>query len=364
MRSILARLTITGCFLATVLSGVPADACTAFLLKHSTGALMAKNYDWDVAEGMLVVNPRGLAKSALVAEGAKPARWTSRYGSVTFNQYGREFPMGGMNEVGLAMDVLWLAETVYPDPGGRAAIGTLQWVQYCLDSFRTVSDVVASASELAISGPATLHFLACDPSGNCAVIEFLDGKLVSRSERTLPLAALTNSTYNDSLEFLNLTLGYGGEPVTPEGPGSLARYARAANGVHAVRSNAGEQAPIDETFAVLADVSQPESTQWSIIYELQEGRVHFKTSGNRTTRIVDLSELDLDCTADPRALDLMAEGSGDVSAKLAPYDADANLKTIRAGFTAEAVAAPSDEVIETLAAYPEKLLCTFNQAEE
>jgi len=364
MRSFLVRLTITGIALAVVLSGAPADACTALQIKHATGPLMAKNYDWDVAAGFLTINPRGLSKTAVVPEGSKPARWTSRYGSVSFNQYGREFPMGGMNEAGLAMEVLWLDEAVYPPTGNRNSIGALQWVQFCLDSFRTVSDVVASASELSIGGPATLHFLACDPTGNCAVIEFLDGKLVARSERTLPLSALTNSTYNESLEYLNRTLGYGGAPVTPDGPGSLARFARAANGAHAIRANTSEQPPIDETFAVLADVSQPDSTQWSIVYELQEGRVHFRTSGNHTTRTVDLSEIDLDCTADAGNLDLMAEGSGDVTTKLVAYDSAANLKTIRAGFAAEAVAAPSDEIIQTMAAYPEKLLCTFDQIEE
>lgn len=364
MRSFLVRLTITGCALAVTLSGTPAGACTAMLIKHTTGPLMAKNYDWDVADGYLVVNPRGLAKTSFAPGDAKPVRWTSRYGSLTFNQYGREFPLGGMNEAGLTMEVLWLAETVYPEPGDRPAIGTLQWVQYCLDSFRTVSDVVASASELAITGSATLHFLACDPSGNCAVIEFLDGELVARSERTLPLAALTNSTYNDSLEYLNRTLGYGGAPVTPEGPGSLPRYARAANGAHAVRSNTGEQPPIDETFAILADVAQPDSTQWSIVYELQEGTVHFKTSGNHLPRTVDLSELDLDCTADPLTLDLMADGSGDVTTKLTPYDAGTNLKTIRTGFGANAVTAPTDEVIKNMAAYPDKLLCTFDATED
>ena len=359
MRSFLFLLTIICCAFALVLSGTPADACTSFLLKHPSGPLMAKNFDWDVADGLLVVNPRGLAKSSLVAEGAKPVRWTSRYGSVTFNQYGREFPMGGMNEAGLAMEVLWLAETEYSEPGDRQSINTLQWVQYCLDSFRTVSDVVASASELAIGGTATVHFLACDPSGNCAVIEFLDGKLVARSERTLPLPALTNNTYSDSLDYLNRTLGYGGEPVKPEGPGSLARYARAANGAHAVRSKGGDQ-PVNETFTVLADVAQPNSTQWSIVYELQEGLIHFQTSGNKETRTIDLSKLDLDCTADPLILDLLAEGSGDVSTKLVPYSTEANRKLIGAGFSAKSVTAPTDEIIDMMVTYPEGLLCTFD----
>lgn len=358
MRSILVRLVLFGCAIAVAYSGPSADACTAFMVKEPSGPLMAKNFDWDVAAGQLVVNPRGLAKTALVAEDAKPVRWTSRYGSLTFNQYGREFPMGGMNEAGLAMEVLWLDATDYPEAQGRRSIAPLQWVQYCLDSFRTVSDVVASADELAIGGPAGLHFLACDPSANCAVIEFLDGKLVARSERTLPLPVLTNDTYNDSLQYLNRTLGYGGEPVKPEGTGSLARYARAANGVHRVRSAGGDD-PVSETFLVLADVAQPESTQWSVVYELQDKRVSFRTSGNPAIRSVDLSKLDLDCTAEPLVLDLSADGAGDQTSKLTPYDAEANLSTIRAGFTAAAVAAPTDAAIERMAAYPDQLLCTF-----
>ena len=358
MRLPLIRLAIVCFVLSLALAGPSADACTSFLVKHATGPVMAKNYDWDVADGMLVVNPRGLAKSALVADGEKPVRWTSRYGSVTFNQYGREFPVGGMNETGLAMEVLWLSETEYPETGDRRSINTLQWVQYCLDSFRTVSDVVASASELAIGGTATLHFLACDPTGNCAVLEFLEGKLVSRSERTLPLPALTNNTYNDSLDYLNLTLGYGGEPVTPEGPGSLARYARAANGAHSVRAGAGDQL-INGTFAILADVAQPDSTQWSIVYELQKGRVNFRTAGNNQVRTVDLSKFDLDCTSDPLTLDLLAAGSGDVTTKLVPYNSDTNLKTIRAGFGAKRAGGASEEFIQSMATYPDGLVCTF-----
>jgi len=358
MRSFLVRLVLLGCVIAAAYSGLPADACTAFMVKEPSGPLVAKNFDWDVAAGQLVINPRGLSKTALVPDDAKPVRWTSRYGSLTFNQYGREFPMGGMNEAGLTMEVLWLDATEYPEAQGRRSIGPLQWVQYCLDSFRTVSEVVTSADEVAVSGAARLHFLACDPSTNCAVIEFLDGQLVARSERTLPLSVLTNDTYNDSLQFLNRTLGYGGDPVKPEGTGSLARYARAANDVHRVRS-AGSEDPVADVFLILSDVAQPDLTQWSIVYELQGKRVFFRTKNNPAIRTVDLSKLDLDCTSEVLVLDLAAEVAGDQTSKLSPYDTAANLKTIRAGFAADAVAAPSPEVIQRMAAYPDQLICTF-----
>jgi hypothetical protein len=60
----------------------------------------------------------------------------------------------------------------------------------------------------------------------------------------------------------------------------------------------------------------------------------------------------------------MADGSGDVTTLLEPYDAEVNLKTIRAGLTAKRVTAPSEEAIQTRAGYPDKLLCTFDQAPE
>lgn len=358
MRSRIARVFVQVLVAAFLLPAIPADSCTSFLLRHPSGPLMAKNYDWDVADGLLVINPRGLAKKSIVPDGAKPVRWTSRYGSLTFNQYGREFPLGGMNEAGLAMEVLWLDETVYPTTGDRPSIGTLQWVQYCLDSFRSVADVVASASELAISGPAKLHFIACDQTGNCAIVEFLDGKVVTRSERTLPLPVLTNSTFSDSLEYLNRTLGYGGDPVTPEGTGSLARFARTAKGVHAARS-AARDLPVGDVYAILADVAQPDSTRWSIVYELQKTTVHFKTSGNAEIRTVNLADLDLDCTAEPLMLDLLAAGSGDVTSKLLPYSAGKNLETIEAGLKAGKVTAAGRDAIDARAAYPESLTCTF-----
>ena len=70
----------------------------------------------------------------------KPASWVSRYGSVTFNQYGREFPNGGMNEAGLVVELMWLDDTTYPATDGRPALDCLEWIQYQLDTAATLSD--------------------------------------------------------------------------------------------------------------------------------------------------------------------------------------------------------------------------------
>jgi choloylglycine hydrolase len=115
-------------------------ACTSFLIQDDKRPLMGKNYDWDLGHGIVVVNQRGREKTGLAAnETDRPPTWTAQYGSVTFNQYGREFPVGGMNEAGLAVEVLWNFSVDYPDPDKRPSLNELQWIQYQLDNYASVN---------------------------------------------------------------------------------------------------------------------------------------------------------------------------------------------------------------------------------
>src|ERR1700755_3020224 len=87
-------------------------ACTTFCLKNKGEVLFGKNYDWNIGDGLIFVNKRGVSKEGAADKNA--ARWVSKYGSVTFNQYGRENPSGGMNEAGLVIELMWLEWTKYP----------------------------------------------------------------------------------------------------------------------------------------------------------------------------------------------------------------------------------------------------------
>src|SRR5690349_18507396 len=97
-------------------------ACTTFCLRSTGRVFFGRNYDWNIGDGLIFVNKRGLAKTASGSESPNPARWISRYGSVTFNQYGRENPTGGMNEPGLVVEELWLDETEYSHDKNLPAI--------------------------------------------------------------------------------------------------------------------------------------------------------------------------------------------------------------------------------------------------
>src|SRR3712207_5256230 len=101
-------LALAGCL--AVLLALPArgSACTTFCLRAGDGVVFGKNYDFSIGYGMVVTNKRGVAKTALLETDDRPARWVSRYGSITFNQFGRESPSGGMNEAGLVVELMWL----------------------------------------------------------------------------------------------------------------------------------------------------------------------------------------------------------------------------------------------------------------
>src|SRR2546423_6607847 len=75
-----------------------AEACTTFCMGNDSSIVFGANYDWDTGVGLVMINKRNMAKTSMTST---PASWTSRFASVTLNQYGRDFPTGGMNEAGL-----------------------------------------------------------------------------------------------------------------------------------------------------------------------------------------------------------------------------------------------------------------------
>src|SRR5687767_15219208 len=141
-------------------------ACTTFCLKNKGEVLFGKNYDWMIGDGLVFINKRGVSKVS--SEEESPARWVSKYGSVTFNQYGWESPSGGMNEAGLVIELMWLDDTKYPSPDLRPAIDVLEWIQFNLDTAATTAEVIANSEKVRIASRINLHYLVNDKQGNAA----------------------------------------------------------------------------------------------------------------------------------------------------------------------------------------------------
>lgn len=268
------------------------NSCTAFILKTGKRIVLAKNLDWPVGDGLVVVNKRGIARESLSTGNSEPVKWKSRYGSISFNQFGKGFPLGGLNEAGLVIEELSYPMSRYPPPEGPC-IGEMQWIQYHLDLSASTGEVIESLEKIIVSPfLARLHYLICDCSGKVAIVEFIDGGVKVYSENTLRVPLLTNNSYENSLEYLKYHRGFGGSRMVSPGSESPERFVRAATLLkkHQCSSDGSE---IEIAFEILASVKQHD-TQWSIVYDIKAGEIQFKTLGETAIQRISFNEFNFD----------------------------------------------------------------------
>lgn len=332
-------------------------SCTTFCFADKGQIVFGRNYDWDIGNGMLMINKRAMSKTALLQDEEKPAKWISKYGSLTFNQYGREFPMGGMNEKGLVVELMMLNESVYPEHDRRPVVGCLEWIQYQLDNSASIADVIQKSQAIRISSRVKLHFLVCDRSGSCITVEFVNGRFAPHYGSNLPIAVLTNDTYDRSLAYLRTLDGFGGTAPTPSGIGSLERFGRAATLLKNYQSNSNKDI-VSYSFDVLANVAQGDYTKWSIVYEPANLRVHFRTSANTQIKQVDLSKFDLSCTTPVKVLNINSPQLGDVSQRFIKYSTSINRNLIEQSYRNTPFLADTPESeIDLESKHPETFSC-------
>ena len=164
--------------------------------------------------------------------------------------------------------------------------------------------------------------------------------MVAHTGQKLPVAALANDPYAESLS-------------ERDGRSRFARAARRVRGFKAQGTDA-----VAYAFATLDQVAQPGYTQWSIVYEVDRGRVHFRTRDRRQVRSLDLRDVDFSCATPVRVLDLDADAEGDVARRLVPYTRDINRELVTASFRKTSfLAGVPDAEIERVVRYPESASC-------
>ena len=138
-------------------------ACTTFFINKNGQMIFGRNYDWVTDAGMVCTNLKGLSKTSMKTENGETISWVSKYGSITFNQYGKEFPTGGMNEKGLVVELMWLDETKYPQPIKDRRSVYCNGYNTSLTIATTIDEVIATDKKLRISPPAPPHFIILLP---------------------------------------------------------------------------------------------------------------------------------------------------------------------------------------------------------
>ena len=211
-------------------------ACTRVVYQGNKDMVITgRTMDWkEDTRSNIWIFPRGMERNGEV--GKDPMRWKSKYGSVVTSAYDI-CSTDGMNEKGLVANLLWLAESSYPQWNGeKPALSIAAWVQYMLDNFATVSEAVSEiekntfdvVSDMMPDGTrmATLHLSISDATGDNAIFEYIDGKLNIHHNRSYQV--MTNSpVFDQQLALDDYWKTIGGTTFLPGTNRAADRFVRA-----------------------------------------------------------------------------------------------------------------------------------------
>jgi choloylglycine hydrolase len=314
--------------LATAALSLPplvADACTRAVYFGANGQVVtARSMDWrsDIATNLWIF-PRGMDRSG--EAGPNSLRWTSRYGSVIASGYDIS-TTDGLNEAGLAANVLWLVESQYPAMrSDKPALTIAAWAQYALDNYATVAEAVAALRQEPfvvvtdnVPGEtrlATLHLSLSDATGDSAIFEYIEGKLVIHHGRQYQV--MTNSpTYDEQLALNSYWKEIGGTVMLPGTNRAADRFARASFYINAIPKFEDPNRAVASVFSVIRNASVPfgittenepniSSTRWRTVIDHARKLYFFESALTPNTFWVDLKAIDFSPeTGKVRKLDL------------------------------------------------------------
>jgi choloylglycine hydrolase len=277
---------------------------------------VGKSYDYSNGAGYLFLNKKNVRKRSLTLDWSFGKSWTSKYGSMTFSQAGRDFPFSGMNDQGLNMEIMWLHETMYPHETTKATINEAQIIQFILDTAANTKEAIEKIKTVDIVPiMAPVHYMICDKSNECVAIEFIEGRTVVSKMNTGKERILQNSIYSEVL----------GNKIKVDG----STYRNSPSELDFIFNNSDSLTQKDfltKSFKNLEVVRSGNWTKWQIVYNLEEGKAWFRTTSDRNIKSVSLSDYELDCRKDQKeyVLDMNGETAGDVKVNLEPFTSDIN----------------------------------------
>lgn len=312
------------CFLLISLITWSCEACTSFCMDTPDGPVFGYNVDLFIpGDGLVFINQRGVAKEGFPLQAGttgEKVKWVSKYGSVTFNVVGREWPNTGMNEAGLVISSMQLLKSEFPQRDERPGLPMGPWTQYVLDTCSTVAEAVKVHEKVRIEDDSPpSHYLIVDAESNCAAIEWIDGKYVCYTGESAPVKAMSNMQYGRALAAFKR----GGPRWWWSNPGQSAeRFATAHE--RSINYDA-EKDPdaVTYAFGTLLNVAAPH-TKWSVVYDIAKRQIWYGTVVSKPVKHISFNKLDFACKDPLLMLDVNAAIEGDVEKHFVSYDPDVN----------------------------------------
>jgi choloylglycine hydrolase len=348
-------------------------SCSTFLLSLEGNLLVGHNLD-DYIEvpGRVVVNKRGVKKENISwddigsfwgrSESSPRIRWISKYGSITYNTFGKEFIDGGMNEAGFYVGEMTCFGTQYPKNDSLPKFYHHQWMQYLLDNYATVEEAVGSLRNALIDGHCQWHFFIADRNGSSAVIEFMDVRSAVRQGDNLPIKALCNRCYSCELDSLKAYQGFGGKRIIDFNDSTDdKRFVWAAAMLEDSNSLKIGHA-YQYAFSILRQLGIG-NNKWSLVYDLKNLTMYFHTYRCRQIKSLNFSSFDFSCSTPALILDIHRDVAGNVADQFVPYSHAANTEFIKSvwseidfGFFGNTFFKPA--IVKRLSSYAKDFSCT------
>jgi len=297
---------------ALALAPVAALPCTRVVYLGTKDIITARSMDWrDTILTNLYILPAGIARSG--EAGPNSVHWTAKYGSVVTTGYDVS-TVDGVNEKGLAANLLWLTESQYPPfgPDSKPGLTVAAWAQYMLDNFATVAEAVAALETEPFTVVTdnlpeqerltTLHLSLSDASGDSAIIEYIDGRQVIHHGRQYQV--MTNSpSYDQQLALASYWKEIGGTVMLPGTSRAADRFARASFYINAIPQDAEPDRALASVFGVIRNASVPlgistpdspeiSSTRWRTVVDHGRMLYFFDSALTPNTFWVDLKKID------------------------------------------------------------------------
>ncbi len=331
-----------------------AYTCTIFSLRSDNNQQwVGRTFDWAYGHANIHTNKRNVTKTSVrILPTDVLSTWTSKYGSVTFTQFGKEFPTGGMNETGMMIDALELKSSIYQAVDMKPSFNELQFIQYVLDNYSSVEVLAKDLEDLRLAPVGSkLHYFSCDIK-KCMTIEYVDGKLLTHLSDSLPISGLANNNYVEHLAYTKDFITFGGnKPIVLDSKDSLDRFTRSNYNAKFINQQSDK---IDSLFAWLDDVGSV-NNRWQLIYNQDERTINFrvKTKFDKR-RVIDLKQFDYDCKTPAQYFDVDSDFEGPINAEFKDFDSTANYTMIKKSVQMQKL--PS-QLADRLAIYPNETRC-------
>jgi choloylglycine hydrolase len=303
--------------------------CTrVFWSDNSVAKVSSRTMDWEVSDDpVLWAVPEGTRRTA------GGTAWESRFGVVGLSMWDAG-TTDAVNNGGLAAHLLYLGTAGFAEPGRPGAVTNLLWAQWILDHCATVDDAVGALADLPVVSALVhgqhigCHLALEDASGDSAIVEPVDGKLVVHHGPQYQVMA-NDPAFDEQLENLRQYRPFGGDRPLPGGIQSIDRFVRAAYFLHYLPEPKDLAEAIAGVVNIAGTVSSPPGaphddfgvfpTWWTSAIDLTNLTYYFWSHTSPSLIWAELAGLDLRPGAPVRSLNPRDPGLvGDVTARLLP----------------------------------------------